>query len=637
MFRTADRLLQQAGRASAPARRAPRGLVRRRAMPLAALAALAAVACCMAVGSLAAADATTKPAAVAAAEGLLKRLLPRHVDRFVLEAIAPAEGRDVFELESVAGRIVVRGSSGVAIASGLNWYLNYYCNCHVSWCGDQLRLPTSLPAVPQKIRRPSPFRYRYCFNFCAFSYTLAWWDWPQWERMIDWMALHGINMPLAVTGQEAVWRRVLRDYGLTDREIGEFLVGPGFLPFGWMGCIDGWGGPLPQSWIDRHADLQRRILARERELGMTPVLQGFTGHVPKALARVFPKASLKRLPSWCEFPGTYFLDPMDPLFRRVGKAFVAEQTRQFGTDHLYASDTFIEMSPPSDDPKFLADMGRAVYGAMTDADPQAIWVMQGWLFFNNPTFWKPPQSKAMLGAVPDDRLIVLDLFCETAPVWNKTEGFYGKPWVWSIIQSFGAQVSLHAGLPQIRQDLAAAMTGAYRKQLVGLGLLMEGFGYNPVVYDLVTEMAWRDRPPELDSWLTDFVRRRYGKESKPAREAWTLLSQSAYSASGQAGSILCARPKLDLPSGVGYNSAKLVEAWSKLLAAGDALGDADTYRYDVVHVARQALTNFASYYYWETIDAYRAGDRKATAAAARRYLELLRDVDELLEIGRAHV
>ncbi len=59
------------------------------------------------------------------------------------------------------------------------------------------------------------------FNFCAFSYTLAYWDWPQWERMIDWMALHGVNMPLSVTGQEAVWYKVYRDLGLTDKHCQE--------------------------------------------------------------------------------------------------------------------------------------------------------------------------------------------------------------------------------------------------------------------------------------------------------------------------------------------------------------------------------------------------------------------------------
>ena len=251
-----------------------------------------------------------------AARGVLQRVIPDVADAFVLEAIPPADGRDVFEVDSADGKIIVRGSSGVAIASG----------CQLVF---EVRLPLPLvvqrrparhsarplPVVTEKIRRVSPYQYRYCFNFCAFSYTLAWWDWEQWQRMIDWMALHGINMPLAVTGQEAVWQNVYRKFGLTDEQLAEFFVGPGFLPFGWMGCLDGWGGPLPQSWIDSHAQLQQKIVARERELGMTPVLQGFTGHVPAALRERFPKAKFQQLPSWCEFPGTQFVDPTDPLFR----------------------------------------------------------------------------------------------------------------------------------------------------------------------------------------------------------------------------------------------------------------------------------------------------------------------------------
>ena len=35
-------------------------------------------------------------------------------------------------------------------------------------------------------------------------------------RHIDWMALNGINLPLAQTGQEEIWRRVWRSFGLTE-------------------------------------------------------------------------------------------------------------------------------------------------------------------------------------------------------------------------------------------------------------------------------------------------------------------------------------------------------------------------------------------------------------------------------------
>lgn len=61
---------------------------------------------------------------------------------------------------------------------------------------------------------------------------MAFWDWDRWEKEIDWMALHGINIPLAVTGAEAVWYNVLDKLGYTKTEINEFISGPGFLPGG---------------------------------------------------------------------------------------------------------------------------------------------------------------------------------------------------------------------------------------------------------------------------------------------------------------------------------------------------------------------------------------------------------------------
>jgi alpha-N-acetylglucosaminidase len=48
-----------------------------------------------------------------------------------------------------------------------------------------------------------------------------------------------------------------------------------------MGNLNGWGGPLPESWHNFTVGLQKQILDQMRGLGMTPVLPAFAGHVPK--------------------------------------------------------------------------------------------------------------------------------------------------------------------------------------------------------------------------------------------------------------------------------------------------------------------------------------------------------------------
>ena len=41
-------------------------------------------------------------------------------------------------------------------------------------------------------------------NVVTHSYSFVWYSWADWERLIDWMALSGINLVLATTGQEEV-------------------------------------------------------------------------------------------------------------------------------------------------------------------------------------------------------------------------------------------------------------------------------------------------------------------------------------------------------------------------------------------------------------------------------------------------
>ncbi|MFH1743610.1 MAG: alpha-N-acetylglucosaminidase [bacterium] len=567
---------------------------------------------------------------VQAARGVLERLIPDRAGHFVLESCSSENGCDVFEIESRDGKIVLRGSTGVAICSALNWYLKYYCHADVSWSGTQLDLPEPLPPMQRKVHRVSPHKYRYFFNYCCFGYSLPWWDWPDWERIIDWMALNGINMPLAVAGQEATWRAVMRELGMNDEQIHNFLAGPPYLPFGWMGCLDGWGGPLPQPWIDRHLDLQKNILARERELGMMPVLQGFTGHVPKAVKEKFPNAKLHQI-HWIEWD-SYFIDPLDPLFQRIGKIFLETQQRDFGTNHLYAADTFIEMTPPSDDPAFLTNMGKTLYETMKAADPEAIWVMQGWIFYHNAKFWNPPQVKAFLGGVPDDRMILLDLFCDVSPVWNKTESFHGKPWIWCILQNFGNTVRMSGPLAKINQDLHEALSSPERGNLSGIGMIQEGLGYNPIVFDFMTEMTWRNRPVDPEKWVEKYAYRRYGQKNIKASQAWKLLLETVYSDSFGPGSAICARPDTSgkRSSWPKYNRDRFKEAWDLLLQCSDELHDVDTYRFDLANETRQALSNLSNLLYGKILEAYEEKDRKMLASASDEFLQLIRDLDELL-------
>ena len=555
------------------------------------------------------------------ARALLKRVIGPRADGFRIEAIAAQDGLDVFEVAATADKVVLRGNDPVAVASAFHEYLKHVANAQVSWCGDQLNLPDPLPRPAAPIRVVLPAKQRVYFNYCTLSYTAAWWDWKRWEREIDFMAMNGINMPLSVIGLEGVWYDTLRENGFTDAEARAFLVGPAWQAWQWMQNMEGYGGPLPKSWIDSHVTLGRKILARQRELGMTPIQQGFSGNVPALLQKKFPDAAMKQQPRWCNsFAGVMQLDPLDPLFAKLGSSFLANQRRLFGTSHYYGCDPFHESAPPKPGAQYLQDVGVAITALLTNHDPQAVWCMQSWSI-----------RKEIATAVPRDRLLVLDL----GGRWRSTDKFWGYPFVAGLIHNFGGRTRMCGSLSGLAHNPFAEARAA-ATNCTGLGLFPEAIEQNPVYYDLVFDLMPRTNRVDAIAWLHNYVTRRYGADDPAAQAAWTNLLATVYNSGAIYSSYLAARPALDVKMadpntalGMPYDPLRVANAWGQLLSAADRFGGADGYRYDVVDLGRQVLADLGQPLHGELVDAYLDRDTNRFAAATRQLRELFADADRL--------
>jgi len=569
--------------------------------------------------------------------GLLKRMLPQHAAFFQTAFIPAEKGQDVFEIESKGAKIILRGNNGVSIASALHHYLKNFTKNHISWNGNNLKLPATLPVVKEKIRIVSPHQYRYYLNYCTFNYTMSWWDWERWEKEIDWMALNGINMPLAITGQNSVWNKVYKDLGFTNEELKTFFSGPAYFNWFWMGNLDGWGGPLPESFMKRQEALQKKILARQRALGMKTILPAFTGHVPPSFAQKFPKAKLKKT-SWQGFADVYILDPDDSLFTVIGKNFTKQLIRTFGTDHLYSADTFNENTPPTNDSTYLNDISKKVYQSMAAVDPKATWIMQGWMFSYTPKYWQSTQIKALLNAVPNDKMIILDLYSESKPMWNKTEAYYGKPWIWCMLHNFGGNISLYGRMNNVANDPVAAKHDPASGKMSGIGLTPEAIEQNPVMYELMLEHTWNNQPINLDEWLKGYAERRYGEKNVHAETAWTILKNTVYNggiSSGGPESMIVARPgfmnsrRWAKPRKF-YDPKDLIPALEQLLLAADELKNSEGFQYDLVDVTRQVLANYADTVHRQFSKSYKEKDTTAFKQQVQHFIGIIEDMDALL-------
>ncbi|MDB4919699.1 alpha-N-acetylglucosaminidase [Mucilaginibacter sp.] len=575
-----------------------------------------------------------------ASRDFIERVIPGRSASFLVEAINRDNGKDAFELNSRDGKIVLRGNNGLSAAAALNYYLKNYCFCDIGWNGTNLKLPVSLPIVLSKIHKSTPYQYRYYLNYCTFNYSMAWWDWERWQKEIDWMALNGINMPLAITGEEAVWQDVYKSMGFTDKELAAFFSGPAYFSWFWMGNIDAWGGPLPQHWMDSHKALQKKILERERSFGMKPVLSSFTGHVPPSFKDRFPKAKVKKTNWDAGFPDVFILDPDDEMFETIGKKYIEAQTKEFGTDHLYSADTFNENVPPTNDSTYLDGMSKKVFRSMTVADPKGVWVMQGWMFHYNNKFWQPQQIRALLNAIPNDQMIILDLYSDAHPVWNRTDAYYGKPWIWNMLQNFGGNISLFGRMRHVAADPAIALHDPESKNMVGIGLAPEGIEQNPALFELMLENVWRDTPIDADAWVNNYAKRRYGKASRLMSEAWNILLNTVYSgglSEGGPESIIVARPTLKktidrVNTKLEYDPLKLLKAWRLFMQASDSLKLSDGFEYDLVDITRQVLANYASPLQQKIAAAYREKDQPGFKKYCGEFLQLMDDIDALLNM-----
>jgi alpha-N-acetylglucosaminidase len=569
---------------------------------------------------------------------LIKRTIPQHASSFIIESLSQQNDKDVFEIESKNNRIILRGNNGVAIASALYYYLTEYCHCQVTWNGTNLNLPKQLPAVKEKIQKQTPYQYRYYLNYCTFNYSMSWWNWDRWQKEIDWMALHGINMPLAITGEEYTWYVMYKEMGFSDEELKDFFSGPSYFAWFWMGNLDGWGGPLPLSWMQSHEALQQKILQRERELGMMPVLPAFTGHVPAAFKKKFPDAKLKAT-NWNNgFADTYILNSQDPMFAAIGKRFLQTQTKLFGTDHLYSADTFNENEPPSDEPSYLSQLSASVYEGMHNADTAAVWVMQGWLFYSNRKFWKAPQIEALLKAVPDDKIILLDLAAEIEPVWKRTEAFYGKPWIWNMLNNFGGNINLFGRMDGVAAGPAVAWNDTSSKRMAGIGLTMEGIEQNPVMYELMMQHTWQTQPVQLNKWLKQYILNRYGVADDSLLQTWQILRATTYNGKeirDGAESIITGRPTFDSTTvwtrtKLNYAPKDLLPAWDLFMHAASTGIHTDGFEFDVVDITRQVLANYATPLQKKWVAAFNAKDTVAFTKYSEQFLQLISDMDALL-------
>jgi len=630
-----------------------------------------------------------------AVESLLRRVLrlPDETLPFRLEMVnicaspRPAASKSdlCFELlqdadaSPTSPAVVVRGTSAVDIARGAAHYLREFCNMSFSWGrsgGNQVERPASWPTVPQPVTQWRLRDISYGFNVCTFSYTQVWYMFndsgfgDDWESLLDWMALSGINLALAYTGQEEVYRKVYQSLGVDEASFGAWSNGPAHLTWSRGQSMHGVGGPLPQSWMKQQWEMQRVILRRMRELGIVPILPAFQGNVPPLLKSLFPGANISLQQAHWGGGEAAWLDATDPLFGAIGDAFMKQLIADFGmdvdgdgvgdvTEHWYEADGYFSAG---DAPWLSSSLGaregsssyssayehaRLAYGAMNRTDPEARWMYQGWILQSSSA---ADMMRGYVAAVPSGRFLVSDMWAEWLPISGMLAEA-GVPYLYGVLQNFGGTLFLGMSVDTLNtgalEDPSAVPsvidTFALHEGGVGIGAFPEGIDQNSAYFTFFFDTLWQAGPVDLVAWWTRYATQRYGMVSAAATEAWLALGATVYGIDERSGATegghwrekakggVLSSPLLydesDTPSHAWYNASVVLGAWQHLLDfAHHFVALPETLRYDLVNVGREVLDRVAD----ARAEALAKATRTDVASAGARMKEVQADADALL-------
>lgn len=561
---------------------------------------------------------------------VLRRLLgPHQVAQVSLRALAKGDGPDHFRVFGENGRLVVEGTSPAVQLAGFGTYLRQVAHADVAINGSQLNLPGRLPLPATEIAKDSSVTHRFALNDTNEGYAGPYLSWPEWQRRIDALALHGINEVLVYEGQDAVYQRTLQQFGYSAQDTRDWIPQPGHQAW-WMlqnmCCVD---GPISQQLIDRRIELAQQITGHLRDLGMTPVLPGYFGTVPTDFEVRNPGAHTVPQGTWNQLERPDWLDPTDPLFARIAATFYREQAELYGPSTMYKMDLLHEGGKAGD--VDVPDASRAVQQALETAHPGALWTILG---------WQANPLPATLQAIDRSKMFIVDGITEQPNITDRDADFFGTPYAFGTIWNFGGHVNIGAGLTVWNQKFHQ-MLGKPGTALDGIALMPEAIDNNPAALAFFTDLPWEDAPVDLHEWFAGYAAARYGTDRSGVADphavaAWQTIADTAYSWPAGKDTRHVTGLFDDQP-GIGntgtplqYDIPTFDTALGELLQVAPALRRSDAYRYDLVDVGRQVLANHSRLLLPRIKKAYTDKDLATFQALTTQWMDQLHLMDRLL-------
>ncbi len=545
------------------------------------------------------------------------RNTPKIADVFEFRACADDNGCDTYSVFGENKKVVICGNNKVAMAMGYYRYLHDYCNVLLTDGDFDISYIKSAPIPEKKVSFTVKQKIRMAMTNERFAAEADGWGFDRWEKEIDFMAMQGVNTPLALVGSDGVLFKMLTDMRIKAETVSAFISGSSYWYKQLTGNIFGYLPINHADYFDKKIAVGKMVTEREKELDMSPVHQGLLLTVPFSFRRHYPKTELIKLPAWNAFPPAMTISSDDFGYLRIfNKTFLETQRELLGEVHNYIFDPLTDV-----DYKgyltFIEEIGDDFLEILEEVDSEGKWFVRSKSI--------PTVKEKMANT------IIID---EDGTDYESRDGFAGNDFVLGLRGNLYGRTVLCGDMETMSENPYLACKEKY-ENAVGTGLFFDSDSENPYFYALSAKVLTSSEKVNLDDFLTDFSKCRYGTDAFAADlKKLVELCYCKGSALNQA-SALCARPCTQIKHTAPFDTFqrpydnKDLLAFVKNSLANDTKKN-DNYRKDMSSVLRQVMSNALFPLYEQATKCFFNQMIAEYEQTSNAFLEICEDIDRLL-------
>ena len=192
----------------------------------------------------------------------------------------------------------------------------------------------------------------------------------------------------------------------------------------------------------------------------------------------------------------------------------------YGTDHIYCGLPVLgEVNYGAEKGYDVLEFKKLVLKELDkichEIDPVGIFNLQGWDFGCQTWGQRVKDIREAVQLLSPELSYIEDLWCdyEARETYKEWHYFDGRPWGMTVLHSLTMADDLHGDrefiINRVKETLANPESGKF----VGLGFLPELHHYDTMYAQLIAKLAWNPKNITLESFLKEYVLRRYGREA----------------------------------------------------------------------------------------------------------------------------